>query len=217
MTRDEGYALLAPYIASIGIRSVREFVVAALAQGPESFWVVPASSTGKNHPEDELGQGGLVIHTAKACRYALDLLRRDAQEFYGEGERRDIIIAGCVLQDLYRSGLPGRELYDGDRLRTDPLHMAYVRFALKDIVLTVDIHDDSDGGPELPASRYPWFNDLMVAIEGHYGPWSPMPQLQLPKDDWRNLVFEADYAVSRKCVMVAPEAPENIAEYIGLN
>ena len=45
---------------------------------PDYFFEVPASSTGKYHPEFALGEGGLVRHTKLAVRIAIELLNNKA-------------------------------------------------------------------------------------------------------------------------------------------
>ena len=42
---------------------------------PEYFYQIPASSTGKYHPEFTLGDGGLVRHVRAAVRIAYELLQ----------------------------------------------------------------------------------------------------------------------------------------------
>jgi len=41
----------------------KEFTKQCLEKLPEYFFEVPASTTGKYHPEFSLGEGGLVRHT----------------------------------------------------------------------------------------------------------------------------------------------------------
>ena len=41
---------------------------------PDYFFEVPASSTGKYHPEYALGDGGLLIHSKAAMRIGYELL-----------------------------------------------------------------------------------------------------------------------------------------------
>ena len=42
---------------------------------PEYFWVMPASTTGKYHPEVELGEGGLLRHSKAVTRIGYELLK----------------------------------------------------------------------------------------------------------------------------------------------
>ena len=44
---------------------------------PNYFFEVPASSTGKYHPEFALGDGGLIRHTKVAVRIAYELLNNN--------------------------------------------------------------------------------------------------------------------------------------------
>ncbi len=69
---------------------------------PEYFWTVPASSTGKYHPEYVSGDGGLVRHTlavAKLTKHICGLryLRMDEVT-------QDRMVAAAILHDTYKRG-----------------------------------------------------------------------------------------------------------------
>ena len=53
---------------------IKRSLVIMLDKLPDYFYEVPASSTGKYHPEYALGKGGLVRHTKAAIRIAKELL-----------------------------------------------------------------------------------------------------------------------------------------------
>ena len=59
------------YIKDDRIRKACETVLDML---PDYFYEIPASSTGKYHPEFSLGTGGLVRHVKVAVRIAKELL-----------------------------------------------------------------------------------------------------------------------------------------------
>ena len=63
-------------INSINDLRFQELVIDILNRSPVSFWEIPASTTGKYHPEYTLGRGGLVRHVKAATQilnYILDL------------------------------------------------------------------------------------------------------------------------------------------------
>jgi hypothetical protein len=52
-----------------------------------------------------------------------------------------------------------------------------------------------------PAYKKSFFNAMMILIEGHYGPWSPNPQVK-PQNKFSELVYYIDYFVSRNFVNI---------------
>lgn len=195
-----------------------EFIYKALEQAPEYFWTRASSTSGKYHPSDEFCEGGLVLHTCKCLIMAEEMLRgvenidwvtkwiTEKQLSGTVVENQKIFIGAIVLHDLYASGLPGQEKYRDGVLSTDPLHMLYVRQACKDIELE-DIELESF--PEKikyaePAHKKHFFNAMMMLIEGHYGPWSPNPQVK-PNNKFAELVYYIDYFASRSFVNIDVE------------
>ena len=72
---------------------------------PDYFYEIPASSTGKYHPEFSLGECGLVRHVKVATRLAKELLDNPCiGDKYTENEK-DIMIFTLILHDGLKSGL----------------------------------------------------------------------------------------------------------------
>jgi len=175
------------------------FVCRAIYQAPDYFWTRPSSITGKYHPADEFCAGGLVLHTYKALLLAEEMLRGiddwDMLSNETVKENKEIFIAAIVLHDLYASGKPEQLYYKDEQLGTDPLHMLYVRPMLQDILLSDNYSQDC------LAKNYVWFDVIMRLIEGHYGPWSPLPQVK-PDNKFADLVYYIDYIISRNFVNI---------------
>ena len=86
---------------------------------PDYFFVVPASSTGKYHPEYSLGEGGLARHTKSAVLFAKTLLDLEMfdEQWNGDSDipwtvkftdkEKDIIITALLLHDGVKHGLEG--------------------------------------------------------------------------------------------------------------
>ena len=67
---------------------------------PDYFFTIPASSTGKYHPEYATGDGGLVRHTKAAIRMAKELF-----EIYKfDIRKKDLIIMSLLLHDTIKKG-----------------------------------------------------------------------------------------------------------------
>jgi hypothetical protein len=171
-------AVFGPELALITDPAYREFAAACLREAPPEFWVFPASTSGKHHPEFARGEGGLVQHTKAAVQVALDLLRAFPElEF-----ERDVIIVALLLHDTCK--------IDPETRRTDPDHpllpgKRYERFA-----------------GMLPPGGY---EEVMLLIESHMGIWGPVNvwKMSPPLPERVSaalLVHLADYIASREWV-----------------
>lgn len=80
----------------INDNNIRAYVRATLNNSPDYFFVAPASSTGKHHPECVNGSRGLLVHVQRAVFIA----NRLCQAFDITGRQRDVIIASTILHDI---------------------------------------------------------------------------------------------------------------------
>lgn len=81
---------------------IKQFTYGILSKAPTYFWKIPSSSSGKYHPADENGVGGLVLHVRRAAKIAEDLCRN----FEVEGDDRDCVIAATIIHDCVKNGYP---------------------------------------------------------------------------------------------------------------
>ena len=86
-------------------KDIRRFAIEMISVLPDYYFEVPASSTGKYHPEYSLGQGGLVRHTKGAMLIAKSLL--DLEQYKNEfsEEEQDIILTALLLHDGMKHGV----------------------------------------------------------------------------------------------------------------
>ena len=91
---------LKPELNQIDDKKIREFTEYVLSQAPEYFWTVPSSSTGKYHPEQSNGDGGLIRHTRAVVYFAVKL----CEVFSVTGKIRDCVISACLLHDVLKYG-----------------------------------------------------------------------------------------------------------------
>lgn len=87
------------FIEREDIRKETENLIGLL---PDYFFSVPASSTGKYHPDYALENEGLLRHTQAAVRIAHELLRLEM--FNGLSEKKDFIYAALILHDGLKHG-----------------------------------------------------------------------------------------------------------------
>ncbi len=87
---------------------IRKFVKEVLDSAPEGFWTTPCSGTGRYHPPENQGNGGLIRHLIKCLVVAKDLCR-----YFGVSqETKDIVLAAIFLHDIKKNGEPWKENTD---------------------------------------------------------------------------------------------------------
>ena len=72
---------------------------------PDHFFEVPASSTGKYHPEFSLGDGGLLRHTKAAAKIAYEFYNDEPITGIFNQNEKDLMIFALILHDGLKSGL----------------------------------------------------------------------------------------------------------------
>ena len=84
------------YISDDKIRDSTRYLLEKL---PDYFYTMPASTSGKYHPEFSLGEGGLVRHTKAAVRIAVELFRDNIFNTFEFGEKsQNLIIMAFIIQ-----------------------------------------------------------------------------------------------------------------------
>ena len=165
---------------------VKLLVSLALVRTPDYFFEIPASSSGKYHPQYALGEGGLVRHTKAAVRIAHMLLGLEMYKEQFNDITRDIIIAALILHDTRKSG-------DTNKGYTVSYHPQLAKnFLKKDKTLSKLLKKED-------------FNTLLSCIESHMGEWNTISKTKtLPKpiSDEEKFVHMCDYLASRKNIEV---------------
>lgn len=93
---------LQPEINLIIDSKIKEFTKHVLEKAPLYFWVVSSSSSGKYHPEQSNGEGGLVRHTKAVVYFAVKL----CDVFNITNRAKDCAISACILHDILKYGDP---------------------------------------------------------------------------------------------------------------
>ena len=161
---------------------VRESTIYLLEKLPDYFFTMPASTSGKYHPEFSLGEGGLVRHTKAAVRIAIELFRDNIFNTFEFGEHmQDLIIMALILHDGFKQGKEN----SGHTAFDHPLIVANFIF---------------DNIAKLPMNQ---LDTLQVRrlVASHMGPWNRDKDgkiiLPLPKKDDEKFVHLCDYFASR--------------------
>ncbi len=177
---------LSPEVSKIESAVIKSLVVKALNNVNKRFWVEPASSTGKYHPEYSLGEGGLVRHVKSAVFFATTLLELEQfQNKFTEFER-DCIVAALILHDTCKSGI------NWENSHTVHEHPTLVKHLI-----------DEDELSESEQVIWGYINNL---IETHMGQWNinkhSESELKKPVTEAQEFVHMCDYLSSRKNIDV---------------
>jgi len=169
-------------ITNIKVRKSTEYILDLL---PDYFYIMPASTSGKYHPEFSLGDGGLVRHIKVACRILEEIFNNKSFSNYNEYEK-DLIRMALILHDGFKSG----KTYSEHTVIDHPLLMAEFIKNKKDKLL---INDED-------------IEYVTRLISSHMGPWTKDKEGNevLPKPETKEelLVHLCDYIASRNFLNV---------------
>lgn len=161
---------------------------------PDYFFEIPASSTGKYHPNFAQGEGGLVRHTKVAVRMCYELANNNSIGYSFTSDEKDLMIIALIMHDGLKSGLP-KEKYT--RVDHPILAANLIRDNKENLKLT-------NGEIEFIAQ----------AIETHMGQWNTdfngNEVLPLPKNKYQRFVHMCDFLASKKFIEVPFENNEII-------
>ena len=151
---------------------------------PDYFFIVPASSTGKYHPEFSLGNGGLLRHSKFAAKLAYEMYNDESITGTFNQDEKDLMVFALLIHDGLKSGLKKEEYTRFDH----PILMAnYIRDNKEKLTLT-------DGEIEF----------IATCIETHMGPWTTDYKgnevLKKPVNKYQKFVHMCDYLASRKFI-----------------
>ena len=150
---------------------------------PDYFFEVPASSTGKYHPEFALGEGGLVRHTKVAVRIAYELLNNNTVGAKFDDKDKDLIIMALILHDGVKSGME---------------HSKYTKFDHPLLVSKLIMENKAKVSLDIDDLR-----KLCSMIESHMGEWTfdnyqQKEVLPKPRTAEQRFVHMCDFLASRK-------------------
>lgn len=143
----ESVRLVQKEIEKIVSPDIKDFTYQAFAEVDPKFWIAAASSTGKYHPAEDNGEGGLVRHVVKAVAVVEQFARRD-----GFSPRElDIALSAILLHDTCKNGVIWESKF------TDYTHGIIAAKWLEKFVL------NDDRGAK---------SEIINAVRYHMGQWS---------------------------------------------
>lgn len=177
--------------------NIRELAKIMIENADDYFFSVPASSSGKYHPDFAREVGGLIKHTRAVVFFAECV----SESFCLSTKDRDLLILSAIIHDIKKQG-------DGSGRHTVKEHPLYASEYLKRMV--------SEGSNASLISE----DDLKKvcgAVEAHMGPWGAKDGLPVPSTEFEKLLQTADYIASRKEILdfkfrPTDEAPEIVVD-----
>ena len=163
---------------------------------PDYFFEVPASSTGKYHPEYALGEAGLLRHTKAAVRIAYELLSNPLIGNKYTEEEKELMLIALMLHDGLKSG---KEQSKYTKVEHPLLVCQYIRENEHNLGMSVEN-----------------MNFVCDVIASHMGVWNKdfdgNEILPIPKTKHQNFVHMCDYLASRKSILLNFDSDNNIVE-----
>ena len=172
---------------------IKRSLITMLDKLPSYFYEVPASSTGKYHPDYALGKGGLVRHTKVAVRIAKELLDNPSLNNFTDDEK-DLIIFSLLIHDGLKHGKKKSEyvVFEHPILISE-----YIKECKNDLELT-----DEE------------IEFISAAVLTHMGPWTKNYKdeevLTPPTSKSQRFVHMCDYLASRKFLESKFDIEDNI-------
>lgn len=184
MNDDEKIQVFRNEIKLIKSLIVSEFALAMIADLPDYFFEIPASSTGRYHPRYALGSGGLVRHVRATVILANELF--PIHDF--TDVERDLIVASLLGHDGRKRGDPD----SGHTVHNHPLLQVRA------------LRSNPNLSTSLPSEQFKFVCDC---ISAHMGQWNHGRSaddevLSLPITPAQKFVHLVDYLASRRVIDV---------------
>lgn len=175
-------------LMTIQNEDVRNFAIYLLDNAPDYFYTVPASSTGKYHPQYALGEGGLVRHTKALIGIMNSLLELEQYQVLFSELKRDLLRVAGLIHDCLKQG-------DGKTQYTVFEHPLLASEWLKEMWIAYN----NKGNINISASAMTFIQECIVA---HMGEWNTNKRSEVilpkPATEAQKFVHMCDYLASRK-------------------
>lgn len=177
-------------INDISDSKLREFTVRMLLDARNYFYSVPASTSGKYHPQFALGEGGLVRHTRCVAFFA----KANAESFNFDTHDTDLLIIAALAHDIMKQGDR-----DSDRVSRHTVH-EHPQYGHDFII------KEQTKYPQLISVEDA--DKIAKAVLSHMGKWAHYAefiknktQYPLPSNLFENALQSADYVASRPQIL----------------
>ena len=173
-------------LSYINDKKIKEALLKVIKLLPDYWFTIPASSTGKYHPEYALGDGGLLRHSKAAMRIGFELLSDPSIGDKYTSHEKDLMLMALLIHDGIKLGIPKER---------------YTRFDHPILMAEFLMEYEEEIGLEMEDIEF-----LGDVIKTHMGVWTKdydgEEVLEPPKTKYQNFVHMCDYLASRKCILV---------------
>ena len=187
------YQVFNKEISYIKNERIKRSLIIFLDKLPSYFYEIPASSTGKYHPDFALGKSGLVRHTKVAVRIAVELFNNPSLTNF-KNDEKDLLIFSLIIHDGLKDGFIKGE---------------YTVF--EHPILISNFIKECKNDLELKDKEIDFISDVVIT---HMGPWTKNYKgeevLTPPKSKYQKFVHMCDYLASRKFLDVKFDNNDNI-------
>ena len=161
----------------------RKFAEEFLWQVPDYFFDIPASSTGKYHPDYAARNHGLVLHTRAAMHFLRYMTEIEQCEF--TEEEKDLLMIAVLVHDTFKKGAVEEKYTAFD-------HPLLAAKAVRNYIGETSLMTKED------------LEFIADAVSSHMGQWTKdykgKEVLPKPTTPAQKIVHLADYLASRKQV-----------------
>lgn len=173
MERLDCFSCILPFIKN---NEIREFCEYMLNNCDDYFFVKPASSTGKYHPDYSLNEGGLLRHSIAVALITHEII--DSECYNLTDDEKDLTICSAIVHDIKKYGnkVTGYTYKNHPKLASDFIVECGKKKNIKE----------------------EWINFICKVVERHMGKYGT----DMPETDAEKILYIADYIVSRKYVEV---------------
>ena len=172
---------------------VRDFAKILIENADDYFFEIAASTTGKYHPQFDLGNGGLVRHT----RCVAFMAECEAKSRMFSEHDTNLLIVAALAHDIKKLGDGSGQYTVGD----------HPKWAAEYVMST---HEENKGLLTKKDAT-----TIYNIVMSHMGQWGQKDGMPLPKTELEKALQAADYIASRKEILGFDFRPTDNVEGFG--
>ncbi len=176
MTKKDKVKLFINELNDIKDKNLRKFAEKVIENAEDYFFTIAASTTGKYHPQFDLGDGGLMRHT----RLVTYLAECEAMSRMYSEHDTDLLIIAALAHDIKKLGNNGSRYTVVSHPIIAAQYLEELAGKNKNLISEGDL------------------KKVCGAVKSHMGRWGEKDGLPLPKDDFEFCLQSADYIASRR-------------------
>lgn len=180
ITKEDRIKMFANEIGYIADENLKKFAEKVLEDADDYFFTVPASSSGKYHPQFSLGESGLVRHTRVVAFFAKCI----GESMMFNQHDIDLLVIAAIAHDIKKQG----DNANGHTVGNHPE-------IAKNYILVVGT--ENENLISMDDTR-----KIASAVYSHMGKWGhENDNMPLPETDFDKALQSADYLASRKEIL----------------